>query len=312
MEDLFVYYETTIEFMRIDRPLSQLKSTRPSTGASSLLAGITAIALIIPGAMAAYGSETELDAVHIAAGGDHNLAVGVDGEVFAWGSNVDGQLGTGDQTDWTTPVVAALPSGEKAREVAAGTSFSLAVTDSGNLYAWGTNTDGQLGQGTTAIAREPKKIPFPASSKIVRAAAGTSHVLAVTDVGDVYAWGARDNGEVGNEKTEDQKKPVKINFPTNASAIVDVAGGDGFSLAIDEDGVVYSWGLNKAGQLGNGKTKTVSVPTKASLPETADITQISAGKTIHWQSMTMGHYSGGAATHPVSCASAPKATSSRR
>lgn len=248
------------------------------TQVPALLASATAIALLIPGSLSASGNETELDATQVSAGAEHSLAVGADGDVYAWGSNTSSQLGTGDQTDWSEPVVSALPSGEKAVQVAAGSDYSLAVTEGGNLYSWGANDNGQLGQGTTTEVSEPQKVTFPSGVEVERATAGPSHALAVTSTGTVFAWGAGKNGEIGNEETENQPKPVEITFPDNASPIADISAGDGFSLAVDEKGTTYSWGLNKSGQLGNSKTKNISAPAETSLPKDTTIDQIAAGK----------------------------------
>ncbi len=91
----------------------------------------------------------------IAAGGDHSLAIGIDGKLYAWGHNAFGELGNGTTKDSSTPVVVNLPSGVTPKVIAAGGEHSLAVGSDGKLYAWGQNNAGQLGNGTTEDSSAP-------------------------------------------------------------------------------------------------------------------------------------------------------------
>src|ERR1700733_5067251 len=88
----------------------------------------------------------------LAAGGGHSLALSSTGQVYAWGYNLDGQLGDGGTASSSVPVVVAggaIPAGTTFTKIAAGASFSLALSSTGQLYGWGDNLFGQVGNGST-------------------------------------------------------------------------------------------------------------------------------------------------------------------
>ena len=96
------------------------------------------------------------------------------------------------------------PTGEKLRTVAAGREHGLALTESGKVYSWGNNTNGQLGRTTSGTTnRTPGQIPAASfnNKKITGIAAGSYHSLAIDEDGKVYGWGLQNNGRVGNGST---------------------------------------------------------------------------------------------------------------
>ncbi|WP_050565879.1 RCC1 domain-containing protein [Salinispora arenicola] len=115
----------------------------------------------------------------VAAGNDHSLAVTSTGTVLAWGLNSDGQLGDGTITDSSTPVAVDLPADTTVTAVAAGRRHSLAVTSTGTVLAWGSNSDGRLGDGTTTDSNTPVEVSLPAGTTITAATAGVSHSMAL-------------------------------------------------------------------------------------------------------------------------------------
>jgi regulator of chromosome condensation (RCC1) repeat-containing protein len=126
----------------------------------------------------------------------------------------------------------------------------LALTNDG-LYAWGQNSHGQVGDGTTISRSIPVKVIFPpAVTSVTEIAAGYSHSLAMTDDG-LYAWGDNFNGELGDGTRIDRSLPVKVALPPTVSTVIQVAAGRNDSYAIANDGL-YAWGSDFAGQLGNG------------------------------------------------------------
>ena len=88
----------------------------------------------------------------VAAGALHSLALTSTGAVLAWGDNGEGELGDGSKTNSDVPVKVKLPAGTKVIAVAAGGYYSLALTSSGTVLAWGYNADGELGDGGTPTA----------------------------------------------------------------------------------------------------------------------------------------------------------------
>ncbi|WP_164886666.1 RCC1 domain-containing protein [Piscinibacter defluvii] len=98
-------------------------------------------------------------AVAVAAGGTHSLALLADGRVYAWGNNADGQLGIGSNLNGTTPAQVGAPLPAGIVSIGAGANHSLAMDGAGNVWAWGRNTRGQLGDGT----RLPRDRPVQAA-----------------------------------------------------------------------------------------------------------------------------------------------------
>ncbi|MFN2504511.1 MAG: RCC1 domain-containing protein, partial [Acidimicrobiales bacterium] len=208
-----------------------------------------------------------LTGVHsIAAGGYHNLALKVDGTVCAWGWNVLGELGDGTTVDHATPVlVSGLPA---VTSVAAGALHSMAlVGSSGEVWTWGWNGVGQLGDGTNVTRLSPVKLRGGGISQI---AAGAYHSLALEDI-QVLAWGWNAVGQLGDGTTTDRWSPVTA----NANHPRSISAGGYHSLAKDDDGTMYAWGWNGVGQLGDGTITSRLTPSP--VPGTADLTLLSAG-----------------------------------
>ena len=188
----------------------------------------------------------------VATGGQHILALHTDGRLFAWGDNSYGQLGPGTPVgDRAHPQLVLVP-GHYA-QLAAGYSFSLALTSSGQLYAWGEDRSGQLGPGRRATRpmfpdpHSPDATPVRVPGQWAHVAAGSSHVLALTPGGRLFAWGSNLRGELGpNAPIDDAPHPQPVPVPGHFSQ---VAAGLSFSLALTPEGQLYAWGDNLHGQL---------------------------------------------------------------
>src|SRR5262249_12401094 len=129
--------------------------------------------------------------------GGHSLALDTAGNVWAWGWNAHGQLGDGTTTDRDVPVQLTSLSGATASS--AGGWFSMAlkpVSGNGVVYAWGDNTSGQLGDGTTTSHSTPAQVSGLSGINVVAIAAGENHALALASNGDVWAWGDNFFGEL--------------------------------------------------------------------------------------------------------------------
>lgn len=214
----------------------------------------------------------------ISTGADHTLAVGPEGEVYAWGGNSRGQLGTGNTDSSLIPVPVAVPTGVEIVAVSAGSWFSVALSEAGDVYAWGFGEEGQLGNGTTEMKRLPTLVAKPAGVQFVEVSAGGEHVLARTNDGRIYVWGSNRNGQLGvGESVVNLTTPTALLFP-DLSGFKQVSAGDAFSLALSQTGVIVGWGLNNHGQLGDGTTETRYLPVHAAGPD-AQVDMISAGVT---------------------------------
>ncbi len=163
-----------------------------------------------------------------------------------------------------------------------GANPAIAATPSGGVYAWGDNSNGQLGNGTTTNSSTPVVITLaPAVTAATAVAAGQDHSLAVGSDGKVYAWGFNGDGQLGTGTTTDSHTPVLVNPPTGLTATAIAAGGF-HSLAIGSDGNAYAWGSNLYGQLGNGTTADSHTPVAIALPPgTTPLTLGTGSGSVH-------------------------------
>jgi alpha-tubulin suppressor-like RCC1 family protein len=159
--------------------------------------------------------------VAIAAGLEHSLALLSDGTVWAWGSNSSGQLGNGLTTNSSTPVQVSqvVPALVLASVVgiAAGGSHSLALLSSGIVRTWGSNSNGQLGNGTTTNSLFPLTVSN--LTGVTQIAGGDSHSLAIDSSGRAWAWGANSLGQLGNGTFTDEPTPVQVEVNHGAETL---------------------------------------------------------------------------------------------
>ncbi len=186
-----------------------------------------------------------------------SLARKADGSVLAWGDNSSGQLGDGTFFGRPSPdLVAGLSSGSGIRAVASGigANHSLAVGSDGTLLAWGNNSAGQLGIGSTMNQRTP--VMVAGLTNVVAAAAGGNFSIALTSDGTVWAWGDNALGQLGIGSTVAQRTPVQVrtSATTLLPAAIAIAAGSNAAYAIAADGSVWACGNNGNGQIGVGST----------------------------------------------------------
>jgi alpha-tubulin suppressor-like RCC1 family protein len=187
----------------------------------------------------------------ISAGENHSLALRNDGTVWAWGSNSEGQLGNNTTTNSNKAIEVLNTSGTALSNIvaiAAGENHSLAVDSSGNLWAWGYNANGQLGDGTTTNHLEAEEINLSGQT-VTAVSGGGFYSLAITSTGTALAWGANSYGELGDGTTTNRLTPVAVQ---NISGVTAIYAGQYHSMAVESNGSVWVWGYNGNGELGNG------------------------------------------------------------
>jgi alpha-tubulin suppressor-like RCC1 family protein len=223
------------------------------------------------------GIGTLTGVVAVAAGYEHSLTLNSDGSVSAWGYNADGELGNNSTANSGTPVTVAGSGGRgelnQVVAVAAGAYHSLALSNQGTVWAWGSNNEGQLGDPS---APQPGKLRVQvlgpggngSLNGIVAIAGGYEHSLALRYDGTVWAWGYNGDGELGNNSTTGSGWPVQVAGAGGTgflTGVVAIAGGYYHSLALKSDGTVWAWGRNSFGELGNGTiTSNNSTPVQVS------------------------------------------------
>ena len=180
------------------------------------------------------------------------LAV-VNGQVFAWGDNSKLQLGSGGIDTCNsgfacarTPVLVPKLSGVRA--VGGGLWHSLAAKDDGTVWAWGDNPLGQLGVPDVRQTAVPMKVPDV--EDIIAVTGGEGHSLALSSDGTVYSWGWNPQGQLGHGAPSNSiSAPEQV---PGLTGIVAIGAGYRYSLALHASGIVFAWGFNATGQLGDG------------------------------------------------------------
>jgi len=139
------------------------------------------------------------------------------------------------------------------RQLVSGEYHTCASTNTGNVYCWGSNNDGQLGHGTETKSLTPVEVLNPAGTAplagVVALSAGQAFTCALTETGAVYCWGADQSGQLGNGTINDDgvDLPVQVTGLTNA---VTIASGHYHSCAVTTAGAAMCWGDNAEGELG--------------------------------------------------------------
>lgn len=234
------------------------------------------------------------DIVAISGGGSYALALTSSGQVVGWGLDNTGQLGDaarpGSQSNIPIPVceVGGCDNGQLSgiKAVAAGASgTSLALTTSGTVLAWGNNSNGQVGNGTTGPffgIHIPQPVCAPGGCTAgnltgiaaISAGAGDNE-MALTTSGAALAWGANSAGQLGNGTQTDAPLPTQVSIPASDTVSAISAGAFG-ALALTTTGTVLSWGSVNGGTLrqpglGNGDVNGSTTPVALSLPPIAAI-----------------------------------------
>ncbi len=206
--------------------------------------------------------------VAIAAGDYHTVALDAAGHAWTWGWNDYGQLGDGTTTRRNTPVAVSMPSGMGTIvAIAAGYLHTVALDSAGNVWAWGNNDYGQLGDGTTSQRNTPVAVSAPSGmGTVVAIAAGGYHTVALDAAGHVWTWGYNVLGQLGDGTTTNRTTPVAVSMPSGMGTVVAIAAGDYHTVALDSAGHVWTWGRNDDGQLGDGTTTQRNAPVAVSAP----------------------------------------------
>ena len=193
----------------------------------------------------------------------------LDAELYAWGDGLQGQLGQGNTTDYSSPVqVGALVTWSK---IALAKESSFGVTSDGKFYSWGDNNgpgQGQLGLGDTTNRSSPTQVG--ALTTWAYTGAGQYHTFGIKTDGTLWSWGNNTQGKLGIGNTSDRSSPVQVGALTDWSTVF---GGKNHSLAIKTDGTLWSWGAGADGQLGyyapSGKSSPVQVGSNTDWSEVA-------------------------------------------
>ncbi|MBO2946186.1 S-layer homology domain-containing protein [Paenibacillus sp. F411] len=209
------------------------------------------------------------DVIEIATGARSSMALKRDGTVWSWGANEQGELGIGSEENVSVPVqVQGLPT---IQAIAGGVGYhKLALDEEGEVWGWGRNEGGQVGDGTFIKRTSPVKVQ--GLKDVIQIAAGEYNSLALKSDGTVWAWGHNDYGEIGDGTKTSRSIPVQV---SGLSDVLAVSAGTFFSIALKKDGTVWAWGRNLYATLGDGSRSDRSLPVQ--VQNLQNITKISAG-----------------------------------
>ncbi|KAJ8028688.1 E3 ubiquitin-protein ligase HERC2 [Holothuria leucospilota] len=158
------------------------------------------------------------------------LALTEEGLLFSWGDGDFGKLGRGGSEGCSSPHNVERLNGQGVIQIECGAQFSLALTKSGVVWTWGKGDYFRLGHGTDNHVRKPQVVEGLKDKKVVHVAVGALHCLAVTDQGQVFAWGDNDHGQQGNGTVTVNKKPALVQG-LEGVRITRVACGSSHSIA---------------------------------------------------------------------------------
>lgn len=201
--------------------------------------------------------------ISISAGYKHCLAQRTDGTVWAWGSAEIGALGDGTYITYRV-VPCIVPGFKETKDIIAGFMFSIALRADGTVWAWGgPNSPGIYGNGAGDwFSFVPRQLQFsfdPKGYSMISGGQQHSFALKPGAIGTVRAWGSNSLGQLGNGTTVDSHSPILVTGLKNVKSIAS-DGGAFHSVALRPDGLIWAWGLNLYGQLGDGTNANSLAP----------------------------------------------------
>ncbi|XP_075228227.1 E3 ubiquitin-protein ligase HERC2 isoform X3 [Lycorma delicatula] len=206
---------------------------------------------------------SSLKPVYIAGGSKSLFIVSHDGKLFACGDSTNGRLGLGHSNNVSVPRQLTSLSQYVVKKVAvhSGGKHAMALTLDGKVFSWGEGDEGKLGHGNRQTLEKPRLIEALKSKRIREIACGSSHSAAITSSGELYTWGLGEYGRLGHGDMLTQLKP-KLVKALLGHHIIKVACGsrDAQTLALSNEGMVFSWGDGDFGKLGRGGSEGCDLP----------------------------------------------------
>ena len=202
-------------------------------------------------------------------------------EVWCWGSNGFGQLGSNAVVGTNSPVPVQVPGLSNIQSVAVGEAFSCALLMDKTVKCWGDNTFIQLGSGTT-LTQSPAPVKIVGITNAISISAGQKHACAIIENGTARCWGDSTSGKLGDGSLQGGGRPSpaqvteSIRTRTSLRKIVQISAGNNHTCVVLRDGAAKCWGISTSGQLGNG-TKVATESAPIDVIEIDNAVSISAG-----------------------------------
>jgi alpha-tubulin suppressor-like RCC1 family protein len=188
---------------------------------------------------------------NVVAGPSSGFAINVLGQLWGWGDNTGYQIGVPAVGNFAQ-IPTRIGSATNWAQVSSGSSHTMAITTSGQLWGWGSNFSGQLGRGNTDDQTTPVRIG--SASNWAQVSCGNNHTMAITTTGELWACGLNSGGQLGRgNTTSPQTSLVRIGSASNWSKVFSASD---FNILLTTSGQLWGCGNNFFGQIGIGNTTT--------------------------------------------------------
>ncbi|KAL4716608.1 hypothetical protein ACJJTC_008243, partial [Scirpophaga incertulas] len=217
----------------------------------------------------------------VACGIQHSVALNEWGQPYSWGCNSMGQLGLDPKSEsnsYDVPTIVRLLATQNVIQISCGSYHSLALTNNGDLFAWGANSYGQCGLGTmTSKENTPQQITSLIGVPIALIACGSNHTFALSKSGAVFGWGKNSHGQLGLQHKENRCYPSHLKSLRDLK-VCHVACGEDFTAFLTLDGGVFTCGEGQYGQTGHGSIRDELTPRKVLELMGSTVTQLVCGR----------------------------------
>ncbi|CAH2991766.1 unnamed protein product [Chilo suppressalis] len=217
----------------------------------------------------------------VACGLQHSLALNEWGQPYSWGCNSMGQLGLDPKNDansYNVPSIVRHLATKNVVQIACGFYHSVALTNNGDLYAWGANSYGQCGLGTMSNKEAvPQQITSLLGVPIALIACGSNHTFALSKSGAVFGWGKNTHGQLGLQHKDNRCYPSHLKSLRDVRVCYITCGED-FTVFLTLDGGVFTCGNGDYGQTGHGTTRDELFPRKVMELMGSTVTQVACGR----------------------------------
>jgi len=205
--------------------------------------------------------------VEVSVGETHTCGILENGRSMCWGANGDGQLGDGTMNDSYYPVLTNADPLVYFTQIDLGKAHSCAVNYSGEVYCWGRNTFGQLGDGTIGNKLSPTSVNLPFGYYAVSVSAGGEHSCAILNGSQPACWGRNAQGQLGDGTLLGKIEP-RIIQNSGWSGVSKISAGEQQSCLVTLQNEVWCWGQSSSGMFSSTnmvKTSPVEVENQFSI-----------------------------------------------